>query len=163
MADIKTQIDELIEESYLRGLTDEDIRTDVLQFVEACHEAVKNNSRDKRTMEALLGELTRLRTEVLAEVNEGGGEDVRVPHESLAHQAAQAKLRVVDTIRSRDRRLASIIEQWRSQNTAQSTDKTDQAGGGLSFRSREIAIRLLYASLVTLAVVLAYWRFIEPR
>ena len=57
MSRVKEAIEEAIEESYLRGLSDEEIRSDFKRFIDTCFSVLKSNVKDRESISALTEEL----------------------------------------------------------------------------------------------------------
>lgn len=65
MSRVKEAIEEAIEESYLRGLSDEEIRSDFKRFIDTCFSVLKSNVKDRGSISALTEELAREKTCIL--------------------------------------------------------------------------------------------------
>jgi len=118
MADIRTKIDELIEESYLATLPEDAIRQDLLQFLDTCDRLVEEaveGGKGEDLLQRLEGyKALALRIDQAAEQSEEQEEwGALSPHDLLAHRAARVKLLVLDTIRGTDAGLAERIEHRR--------------------------------------------------
>ncbi len=116
MADIRTKIDELIEESYLATLTEEQIRRDLLQFIETCDRLVRDSHDSERDVLQQIDEYKSIALRI-EKANELADEQeewaVWSQRDLLAHRAARLKLLVLDTIREIDGTLADNIERER--------------------------------------------------
>ena len=53
MSRVKEAIEEVIEESYLRGLSDEEIRMDFKRFIDTCFSVLQSNVKDQESIGAL--------------------------------------------------------------------------------------------------------------
>ncbi|HDS73999.1 MAG TPA: hypothetical protein ENN56_00510 [Firmicutes bacterium] len=116
MADIRTKIDELIEESYLATLTEEDIRTDLLRFIDVCDRLLRDSHDTNQDVLRQIEEYKSiaLRIEKATELADKQEEwAVWSQRDLLAHRAARLKLLVLDTIREIDGTLADQIERGR--------------------------------------------------
>lgn len=119
MADIRTKIDELIEESYLATLPEEAIRGDLLQFIDTCDKLFRESNGDRADVMARIDRYkeTALRIEQAGELADDQEEWAAwSEHDLLAHRAARLKLLVLDLIRESDPGLADQIEHGRFPN-----------------------------------------------
>jgi len=118
----RDMVEELIEESYLLGLTEDQIWEDLRRFVATCERAIREHVGDEKTLDRLLSYLNALKEqayqEVVAKVREAralikpdGSRKTR--KELLAEQAAKNKRMVLQAIRESDPELAAKIEQKR--------------------------------------------------
>ncbi len=116
MADIRTKIDELIEESYLATLSEEQIRHDLLQFIETCDRLVRDSHDGEREVLQQIEEYKSIALRI-EKANELADEQeewaVWSQRDLLAHRAARLKLLVLDAIREIDGTLADHIERGR--------------------------------------------------
>ena len=67
MANIRESINEMIEESYLLGLTENEIKEDLDNFVEICGKVIYENVHDRKQMQKLTKKLARARALSLIE------------------------------------------------------------------------------------------------
>ena len=124
MPDIRESIDEMIEESYLLGLNETEIKADLDRFVEICGHVIYENVRDRRQVQQLTEKLARARALSLIEDNqeeapepaiEDEADDASAPtgRERYAERVARNKRLILKAIRDCDPRLESLIEQAR--------------------------------------------------
>ena len=59
MSRVKEAIEEVIEESYLRGLSDKEIRSDFKRFIDTCFSVLQSNVKDRESIGTLTEELAR--------------------------------------------------------------------------------------------------------
>ncbi len=132
MPDIRESIDEMIEESYLLGLSKSEIKADLDRFVEICGHVIYENVRDRRQVQHLTDKLARARALSLIEDNQedepgppvspttsptdsDGGEGVAPAsgRGGYAEKVARNKRLILKAIRDCDPRLEGLIEKAR--------------------------------------------------
>lgn len=121
MPDIRESIDEMIEESYLLGLSESEIRADLDRFVEICGRVIHNNIHDRKQMQVLAEKLARARTLELIEERREDEEDqppavegtVKSSRQRFARRVARNKRLILRTMRDCDPKLERLIEQER--------------------------------------------------
>ncbi|RKY62238.1 MAG: hypothetical protein DRP95_01825 [Candidatus Latescibacterota bacterium] len=118
----RDMVEELIEESYLLGLTEDQIWEDLRRFVATCESTIREHVRDEKTLDRLLSYLNSVRErayrEVVARIRDAGAlikpdGSRKTRKELLAEQAAKNKRMVLQAIRECDPELAARIEQKR--------------------------------------------------
>lgn len=118
VTDIRSKIDELIEESYLATLPEEAIRQDVLQFLDTCEKLVRT-SDDEQGQQEMLRRLATfkelaLRFDKASElIDQADQWAAWSQHDLIAHRAARMKLLVLNAVRAVDHSIAEQIEQHR--------------------------------------------------
>lgn len=174
MADIRTRIDELIEESYLATLPEEEIREDLLTFVDTCARLFREANGEN---EEIMSELEQFRTLALRieEASELADEQEEwsawSAHDLLAHRAARLKLLLLETIREHDSDLADRIERERfpagepkpqEQVVSQLPSRAirQQKSARLSPEVSDTLLRASYALLVGLIAFIIGYRLI---
>lgn len=123
MPDIRESIDEMIEESYLSGLTEGEIRADMERFVSICGRVIRENVHDRKQTRRLTEQLARARALGLVEDASGSREDtdLLIPDAAArpslkgqyAERAARNKRLILRVIRECDPKLEQLIEQER--------------------------------------------------
>lgn len=123
MPDIRDSIDEMIEESYLAGLTEGEIKADMERFVSICGRVIRENVHDRKQSRRLTEQLARARALSLVEDASGSREDTdllipnsetRTSHRGrYAERAARNKRLILRVIRECDPKLEQLIEQER--------------------------------------------------
>ena len=123
MPDIRESIDEMIEESYLVGLTEGEIRADMERFVSICGRVIRENVHDKKQTRRLTEQLARARALSLVEDASGSRDDSDLlipdaetrtsPRGRYAERAARNKRLILRVIRECDPKLEQLIEQER--------------------------------------------------
>ncbi|MDE2997447.1 MAG: hypothetical protein OXU79_00025 [Gemmatimonadota bacterium] len=127
MPDIRESIDEMIEESYLSGLTEGEIRADMERFVSICGRVIRENVHDRKQTRRLTEQLARARALSLVEDTSGSRDDTDLlisnagARSSLkggyAERAARNKRLILRVIRECDPKLEQLIEQERFSGT----------------------------------------------
>jgi len=119
--DVRESIEELIEETYLLGLSERDIKADLDRFVESCGRVIRDNVRDRKQMQeladklararalSLIGDRTQEESDLLLD-SEGG---VKSSRARFAKRVARNKRLILRTIGECDPRLVEQIEQAR--------------------------------------------------
>ncbi|MBI4531574.1 MAG: hypothetical protein HY709_08625 [Candidatus Latescibacteria bacterium] len=122
MTEVHEAIEEVIEESYLLGLTESEIREDIGRFVETCWKVIRKHVKDKRLMNELAERLEEARASVLiADQIESTGKGgmlksdgtPKTHQELIAERAARNKRRLLRAIRECDPKLVELIEKER--------------------------------------------------
>ena len=100
-------IEEIIEESYLLGLSEPDIRTNLDRFVETCGRVIRENVHNKKQMHILAEKLARARALSLIEDQQEDDETedllskdnpLKSPREQLAEKVARNKRLILRAI-----------------------------------------------------------------
>lgn len=123
MSKVKEAIEEVIEESYLMGLSEQEIRQDFKRFIETCYAVIHDNIKDREVVSGLAENLAREQTCILiADRVEGAGsaleeaaetEQVRSPEEEFSERVARRKRQILRTIAKHDPRLVRLIDAQR--------------------------------------------------
>ncbi len=125
---VRDAIDEMIEESYLLGLTDEEIWNDLTLFLSCCERVIKREVKDKETINLLEKKLSSVRVSTLIknkfDPNESKGtlkEDgtLKSAHEVLAERVSLNKRRILQAIGKCDPKFVSMIESERYRSSPQ--------------------------------------------
>ena len=115
-------IEEIIEESYLLGLSESDIRSNLDRFVETCGRVIRANVHNKKQMHALAEKLARARAlSLIEDQQEGDGTEdlfpkdnpLKSPREQLAEKVARNKRLILRAIGGCDPKLVDLIEKER--------------------------------------------------
>ena len=125
MSKVKEAIEEMIEESYLMGLSEQEIRQDFKRFIDTCYAVIQQNVRDRDVVSGLAENLAREQTCILiadrAEAAESGVEvaeetgNARSPEEEFSERVARRKRQILRTIAKHDPRLVRLIDAQRFQ------------------------------------------------
>lgn len=174
MSRVKEAIEEMIEESYLLGLSEDEIRQDFSHFIDTCYTVIRSNVRDRAAVSGLSEDLARERTCVLiADHSEGGTggpesseEDdavVQSPQEQFAERVARRKRLILKTIGAYDPRLVRLIDEQRYQVDLGHVRRTRFRPGSRRDweRHRMLLLKIGYASTVLIIIVLIYLSFVQ--
>ena len=174
MADNHTKIDELIEESYLATLSEEAIRQDLLQFIDACDRLMKESHGDQHAITHQFTQFKSMALHVEQSADLADDQEAWTDHDLLANRAARLKLAVLDTMREVDPTLADHIERERFpiRTVGNSTPNLEQvpkliappkprAEVQRSSQSTVILIRVLYALLAGITLFVLGWRLVH--
>ena len=121
MANVNDAINELIEESYLMGLSEQEIRSDFEQFIETCFNVIKETVKDREAVNGLAESLAREKTVILIADHPGssGTEPVNDEDKSsdavFAERVARRKRLILKTIAQYDPDLVRLIDEQRFQ------------------------------------------------
>ena len=165
MPNIRESIDEMIEESYLLGLSESEIKADLDRFVEVCGRVILENIDDRKQMQVLAEKLARARALDLIEDNNEGEEEepisvegtVKSSRQKFAQKVARNKRLILRTIRDCDPKLEHLIEQQRFPDRSKS--KLAQALPiKMASRSRvkDLLMKTCYAVTLLLVLLLVY-------
>ena len=166
MSNIRENIEEMIEESYLLGLSEREIKADLERFVDTCGRVIRENVRDRKKMQELVEKLARARALSLIENQQvPQGEGVfpeqgiaRSSRENFAEKVARNKRTILRTIGECDRKLVELIEQERF--PVQASEYVDQpsilVGEGSGSRARNILLKTCYVVTLLFILLLVY-------
>jgi len=155
----RDMVEELIEESYLLGLTEDQIWEDLHRFVATCERTIREHVQDEKTLDRLLSHLNSVRErayrEVVARIKDAGAlikpdGSRKTRRELLAEQAAKNKRMVLQAIRECDPKLAAQIEQKRFPVLETKARETQWARYGKAL------LGVLYGLLWTVIAALLY-------
>jgi hypothetical protein len=122
MAGLKDTIEELIEESYLMGRSEGEIKADLDRFIDACEKVIREQVRDKGKLEDLAEKLVLARTcSLVSDLSDADGEEgalredgqPKSPAERFAEKVARNKRIILKAIGKCDPRLVELIERER--------------------------------------------------
>ncbi len=114
MRDIREEIEEIIEESYLVGMSEVQIRSDLSKFVDSCMKVISENIEDEGSVEELISKLTYVKTKALATDSSGGGRDLLGKDaRTFAEKVAQNKRLILRIISEYDPELVDLVNQER--------------------------------------------------
>ena len=133
---VKEAIEEMIEESYLLGLSEQEIRKDFKRFIDACYAVIQDNVKDRSIVSGLAENLAREQTVILiADRAEASGADVpasgldesaededsdevdrnRAATQEFSEKVARRKRQILRTIAKYDPQLVRLIDAHRFQ------------------------------------------------
>lgn len=164
MPNVKEAINELIEESYLLGLSEHEIRQDFEHFVRTCFSVIHDNVKDRAAINSLTENLAREKTCILiADHPQGAGSGVseeeaeKLATEVFAEKAARRKRLILRTIGRYDPELVRLIDEQRFQGKVE--DEIRRPGFQATKRPqwdhiRALLLKVGYAATIALIVLL---------
>jgi hypothetical protein len=177
MPGVTEAIEEMVEESYLLGLSEDEIRQNFLRFIDTCHAVVRTHVRDRAAGSGLAERLAREKTLLQiadraqaargsSAVAEGPGVPVPEAADGFAERVARRKRVVLRTIGAFDPRLVRLIDERRfqagtgpSQGSGPRRPDWRQAWA----RYRLHLLRVGYAVTVLLIAFLFYMGYAQSR
>ena len=163
MADVKEAINELIEESYLLGLSEQEIRSDFEQFIETCFDVIKDCVKDREAVNGLAESLAREKTVILIADHSGSTEAAPEDDEErsatiqFAARVARRKRLILKTIAEYDPDLVRLIDEQRFQGKVEdevTRPKFKLRKGPDWEQIRLLALKVGYAATIGLIVLL---------
>lgn len=135
MSKVKEAIEEMIEESYLLGLSEQEIRRDFKRFIDACYTVIQENVKDRTVVSGLAENLAREQTVILiADRAEASASDAGTPDlddelldsdesdvdaaaatQEFSEKVARRKRQILRTIAQYDPQLVRLIDAQRFQ------------------------------------------------
>lgn len=166
MSRVKEAIEEAIEESYLRGLSDEEIRSDFKRFIDTCFSVLKSNVKDRESISALTEELAREKTCILiadhahesqgdTAVADASGVDDE-SQEGFAEKVARRKRSILKAIADYDPNLVRLIDAQRFQGDGSQEPTVPIKKVRNWEQHRLLFLKWGYAATVALIVLLIY-------
>jgi hypothetical protein len=174
MTSVREAIEEMIEESYLVGLSEDEIRRDFTRFIDTCYHVIHANVKDRTVISSLVEDLAREKTCILiADRTRGSNAGVGVvtqaegmaksAHELFAEKVARRKRMILKTIGGYDPQLVRLIDRRRFQGDFQEADrpKVKIKKRRNWERYRFLLLRFGYATTVVVIILLIYLGFIQ--
>ena len=183
---VKEAIEEMIEESYLLGLSEQEIRRDFKRFIDACYAVIQENVKDRSIVSGLAENLAREQTVILiADRAEAAGSDVPVGDldesaaeedtaatQEFSEKVARRKRQILRTIAKYDPQLVRLIDAHRFQGEGDEPSRPAFASPSRSsWRSRarrvdwsQVRLQLLkvgYATTIVLIIALIWLGFTQ--
>ena len=123
MTRVKEAIEEMIEESYLLGLTEQEIRADFKRFIDTCYTVIHENVKDREAVSGLAEDLAREQTVILIADRADDAPDLplkekssgKSPEEEFSERAAHRKRQILRIIAEYDPQLVRLIDEHRFQ------------------------------------------------
>jgi len=165
MQKVQDAIEELIETSYLLGMSEQEIREDLGYFIGLCGKVLRAHVQNKKTMNELAAKLNVIKEEVFADgkvlpdrekMRRADG-TMMSSTEWLAERAARNKRLILKAIEECDPRLVALIQKERFYGGA--SHPALGVDGRYALRSRKIKLLLLkiaYVIAVVCVFLLAY-------
>ena len=171
MSKVKEAIEEMIEESYLMGLSEEEIRRDFTRFIDTCYNVIHDHVKDREVISGLTEDLAREKTCILIadrarNAPDGSGPQVggagaeRTSRELFAGKVARRKRMILKTIAAYDPRLVRLIDERRFQVDFNEIDRPRRKRRNWE-QYRLLLLKFGYAFTVALIVFLIYLGFIQ--
>ena len=174
MSKVKEAIEEMIEESYLLGLSEDEIRRDFSHFIDTCYTVIHAHVRDRAAVSGLAEDLAREKTciliadrtqaaQVIDSTEEPAQETGQEPGEAFAERVARRKRLILKTIGEYDPQLVRLIDEQRFQ-----ADFSEIRRPRFKLRRqhdweryRLLVLKLGYATTVVLIILLIYLGFAQ--
>lgn len=161
-------IDQLIEESYLLSLSEEEIRSDLDRFVEVCGKVIRENVHDRKQMQSLARQLARARALSLIEDQHDDDEDIgitepfeieddsRTPKEIFAEKVARNKCLILKTIRDCNPGLEDLIDKERYPAMADDPEPTMPFSSSQGRSPKDMVFKVFYVVTLLFVLLLVY-------
>ena len=164
MADVKDAIEEMIEESYLLGLSEEEILADFSRFIDTCYTVIEDNVKSREALSRLAENLAREKAinradDEATDLSQVAAKDAQ---RICAEKAARRKRMVLKAIASYDPHLVRLINQQRFQiefpeEAARPKLKARQAWDWE--RCGQFFLKAGFTTVIALVLLLIYLRF----
>ncbi|MGY8822421.1 MAG: hypothetical protein ACKVJG_00525 [Candidatus Latescibacterota bacterium] len=171
MSNVKEAIEEIIEESYLLGLSEDEIRQDFKRFIDTCFNVIQSHVKNREAISGLTEDLTREKTCILiadhagegdSEVNAAGEGDLADGmQEAFAEKVARRKRLILKAIADYDPHLVRLIDEQRFQGDVKMERKLRIKKPRDWEQHRILFLKLGYATTVVLITLLIYLGFIQ--
>ena len=171
MPDLRESIDEMIEESYLLGMNESEIKADLDRFVEICGRVIYENVRDRKQMHRLTEKLARARALSLIEdhpdptpepVVPGEERSARSARERFVERVARNKRLIMKAIMECDPKLESLIEQARFPATdSEAAPATPSEDSRPKPKFRDLFLKTCYAVSLLIILLLIYLALLQ--
>ena len=116
---VKEAIEEMIEESYLLGLSEQEIRQDFKRFIDACFAVIQENVKDRAVVSGLAESLEHEQTVLIAGRAEVGSGEISVEEgaasREFSEEVARRKRQILRAIAEHDPALVRLIDAQRFQ------------------------------------------------
>ncbi len=169
MDSVKDAIEEIIEESYLLGLSEAEIREDFRRFIDTCYAVIEANVQNREAISGLAEDLAREKTCVLiadhsdeAAFDEAGGK-IKDAQEAFAEKIARRKRMILKAIADYDPQLVRLIDEQRFQGEIKEIvrPKFMPKQSYNWEQHRQLLLKLGYVTTVVLIMLLIYLGFIQ--
>ncbi|MDP6037799.1 MAG: hypothetical protein QGG64_04555 [Candidatus Latescibacteria bacterium] len=155
-------IEEAIEESYLLGLSESEIRTNLDHFIDTCGRVIREHVHDRKQMQALAEKLARARALSLIENHQEGEWGEVIPPQnqddaldSLAERVARNKRLILRAIAECDPALVERIDQIRFPN--RTTTPSPDSYTPPVFQVRPWLVKVGSLIIMIAGLLVAYW------
>jgi len=157
-------IEEAIEESYLLGLSDSEIRANLDHFIDTCGRVIREHVHDRKQMQALAEKLARARALSLIENHQEGEWDDALPpqdhnenQDSLAERVARNKRIILSAIAECDPSLVERIDRVRFPNQPAQSSSESSPHTSPSLQIRPWLMKIGSLIVMIAGLLLAYW------
>lgn len=183
---VKEAIEEMIEESYLLGLSEQEVRQDFKRFIDTCYYVIQKNVKDRQAVSHLAESLAREQTVILiadraeadrTEVADGSAvipdevaedtDEARATHE-FSEKVARRKRQILRTIADVDPRLVRLIDEQRFQGEPEEPPRpvfrrrrTTRSWSPDWSQWRVMLLKLGYATTVALILLMVWLGFMQ--
>tara|TARA_B100001964_G_C14031887_1_gene508660 strand:- start:162 stop:692 length:531 start_codon:yes stop_codon:yes gene_type:complete len=168
MPSTNQRIDQLIEESYLLSLSEEEIRSDLDRFVEVCGKVIRENVHDRKQMQELAQKLARARALSLIEDHHEDDDELsiaepfeiedesRSPKEIFAEKVARNKCLILKTIRDCSPGLEDLIDKERYPALADESESPLPLSTGTRQSPKDTVFKVFYVVTLLFVLLLVY-------
>jgi len=167
MTKVKEAIEEMIEESYLIGLSEQEIRADFKRFIDTCYAVIQENVKDREAVSGLAEDLAREQTVILIADRAEEGSDLplkektsgKSPEEEFSERAAHRKRQILRIIADYDPQLVRLIDEHRFQGEFD-TEPASRALRRSAWRPDWQSIRLQLLKVgyaTTIGIIVLIW------
>lgn len=162
------RIDQLIEESYLLSLSEEEIRADLDRFVEVCGKVIRENVHDRKQMQELAQKLARARALSLIEDQHDDDDELglaepfeieeegRNSKEVFAEKVARNKCLILRTIRECNPGLEDLIDKERYPTLADDPQQAMPFTTGSGSSPKDMVFKVFYVVTLLFVLLLVY-------
>ncbi len=161
-ADVKDAIEEMIEESYLLGLSEEEILADFSRFIDTCYTVIQDHVKSRAALSRLAENLAREKTstrsiDLPTELGKVAAQDAQ---RACAEKAARRKRMVLKAIADYDPQLVRLINEQRFQVDLQEVVRPKlKVGQGHDWeRYGQLLLQAGCITVIALLMVLIYIR-----
>ena len=172
MSDVKEAVEAIIEESYLLGLSEDEIRNDFKNFIDTCYGVIETNVTDRKAVNGLAESLAREKTCTLISERSSGADAPAAPAEGdasvetgepFAERVAHRKRLILKTIAEYDPKLIRLIDEERFQGEYQEVAprRIKIRKQGNWERAKFLLLKFGYATTIAVIVLLIYLSFIQ--
>ena len=166
MADVKDAIEEMIEESYLLGLSEEEILADFSRFIDTCYTVIQDNVKSREALSRLAENLAQEKTSTRIDDPPiaPGQVAAKDAQRACAEKAARRKRMVLKAIADYDPHLVRLINEQRFQVELQEEVvrpkfKVRQDQGHDWERYGQLLLQAGLIAVIALMLFLVYLRF----
>ncbi|MBT3344602.1 MAG: hypothetical protein HN404_16490 [Gemmatimonadetes bacterium] len=188
---VKEAIEEMIEESYLLGLSEQEVRQDFKRFIDTCYTVIQKNVKDRQAVSHLAESLAREQTVILiadrADADRASAAEVADPPagieldgeieaqdedraaQEFSEKVARRKRQILRTIADVDPRLVRLIDEQRFQGESEEPQRPvfrAPRSTSASWRPdwsqwRVMLLKVGYATTVALIILLIWLGFMQ--